>query len=329
MLRTISFAALFTALSCSAFAGGTPSWLASPLHKPLSQVTIGITQNNAGTDSYESTYEQTIREYAKELGVNIVLLDPQGDPVKQSSQVQDLIAQHVDVMVVWPTNAKAIVPALRQAHRAGIPVVITNSRVDPSGARYTISYSGPDTEGEGRIAGKLMQQALDGKGNVVIINGTPGYSRTMDCDKGFMDAIRSTPEIHVLATQPADWNRETAQSVMENLITRFGSQIDGVYAEDDNMGIGTLNAVNAAVHEGKYKRGQVKIVGAANFAVGYDAIKAGDFYGSVVQSPVEDAQNALKVAVEVAEGQPVPKEDFINTPPVTAANINQFSRPVF
>ena len=329
MFRTVSLATLLTAVSCSAFAANPPGWLKAPLQKPLNQVTIGVTQNNAGTDSYESTYEQTMRDYAKTLGVNIVLLDPQGDPVKQSSQVQDLIAQHVDVMIVWPTNAKAVVPALRQAHRAGIPIVITNSRVDPSGVQYTISYSGPDTVGEGRTAGKLMQQALNGKGNVVVINGTPGYSRTIDCDLGFLDGIRSTPGITILATEPADWNREKAQSVMENLITRFGSKIDGVYAEDDNMGIGALNAVNAAAQEGKYKKGEVKIVGAANFADGYDAIKAGDFYGSVVQSPVEDAQNALKVAVQVAEGQPVPKEDFIKTPPVTSANINHFSRPVF
>jgi ribose transport system substrate-binding protein len=329
MFRTVSFAALLTALSCSAFAAGTPVWLKTPLQKPLGRLTIGITQNNAGTDSYESTYEQTMRDYAKALRVHIILLDPQGDPVKQSSQVQDLIAQHVDVMIVWPTNAKAVVPALRQAHKAGIPVVITNSRVDPSGVRYTVSYSGPDTVGEGRIAGKLMQQALGGKGDVVIINGTPGYSRSIDCDKGFMEAISSTPGIKILATEPADWNRENAQSVMENLITRFGAKIDGVYAEDDNMGIGALNAVTAAVQEGKYQKDAVKIVGAANFADGYDAIKAGDFYGSVVQSPVKDAENALKVAVEVAEGQPVPKEDFIDTPPVTAANINQFTRPVF
>jgi ribose transport system substrate-binding protein len=329
MFRTFTLAAAFSTMSCLAFAADAPAWLQTPLKTPLSEITIGITQNNAGVDSYETTYEQTISAYAKSLGVNIVLLDPEGDPAKQSSQIQDLIAQHVNVMVVWPTNAKAVVPALRQANRAGIPIVITNSQVDPSGVKYTLSYSGPDTVGEGRIAGKLMQQALNGHGNVVIINGKPGYSTAIDREKGFLDVIKTTPGITVLAAQPADWDREKAQSVMENFITRFGSKIDGVYAADDNMGAGALNAIRAAVQEGKLKKGQIKLVGATNFAVGYDAIKVGDYYGSVVQSPVEDARNALKTAVEVAEGQAVPRLNFIQTPPITATNLSQFTRPVF
>ena len=81
-----------------------------------------------------------------------------------------------------------------------------------------------------------MQQALGGHGNVVIINGTPGYSRTIDIDNGFLTVLRTTPGIKVLAEQPADSDREKAQSVMENFITRFGPKIDGVFSTDDNMG---------------------------------------------------------------------------------------------
>jgi ribose transport system substrate-binding protein len=329
MMRSLSFGLVLSMLAGSALAAETPAWLKQPLQRPLDQITIGITQNNAGVDSYETTYEQTIAAYAKDLGVKIVLLDPQGDPVKQASQVQDLIAQHVDVMVVWPTNAKAIIPSLRQAHAAGIPIVITNSQVDPAGAKFTVAYSGPDTLGEGKIAGGMMIQALNGHGNVVIINGKPGYSTAIDREKGFMEAIKSEPGIKVLAAQPADWDREKAQSVMEDFITRFGNKIDGVYAADDNMGAGALNAIRAAEQSGQIAKGHIKLVGATNFAVGYDAIKSGEYYGSVVQSPVEDARNALKVAVEVAEGQSVPKLDFIQTPQITGTNINQFSRPVF
>ena len=73
----------------------------------------------------------------------------------------------------------------------------------------------------------------------------------------------------------------------------------------------------------------MKLIGAANFAASYDDIKAGTYFGSVMHFKVYDEQNALKVAVEVAEDQTGPKKDFINTPPVIAANINQFNRPVF
>jgi ribose transport system substrate-binding protein len=299
------------------------SFLKQPPKKPLSSITIGFTENNVGVDSYQTTYEKTFKEYAKNLGVKIVVLDPQSDPVRQVSQIQDLIAQRVDVLIVWPTNAKAVVPALRQAKNAGIPVVITNSPVDVSGLPYTVAFSGPDTRGEGKIAGEMMLNAINGKGNVVIINGKPGYSTAIDREAGFLDVMKDVPGVKILDAQPADWNREKAQTIMENFLTRFGKQIDGVYAADDNMGVGALNALKAAGISG------VKLVGATNFAVGYDAIKAGEYYGSVVQSPVTDAKTALETAIRVALGEEVPKTIFIDTPAITKENVDTFERPVF
>ena len=312
-----------TGASTTLAADADMSWLKQPLQKPLSSITIGFTENNAGVDSYQTTYERTVKEYAQKLGVKLIVLDPQSDPARQASQIQDLIAQQVNVMIVWPTNAKAVVPAVRQAKAAGIPVVITNSPIDPSGGPFTVAFSGPDTVGEGRVAGEMMIKALNGKGNVVIVNGKPGYSTAIDREAGFMEAIKKAPDIKVLDAQPGDWNREKAQSVMENFLTRFGKKIDGVYAADDNMGVGALNAIKGSGASG------IKLVGATNFAVGYDAIKAGDYYGSVVQSPVTDAENALRTAIRVAEGEEVSKTEFIDTPPITQENAASFSRPVF
>lgn len=317
-------AAFALAVSVTASAAEVPEWLDQPLAKPLDEVVIGITQNNAGVDSYQTTYEQAFKEYADELGVQAIVLDPQGDPAQQISQIQNLIAQRVNVLVVWPTNAKAVVPAVRQAKAAGVPVVITNSQIDDSGQDYIEAFSGPNTVEEGRVAGRMLIEALDGKGNVVVINGRPGYATAVNRENGFMEAISEAPGIKVLDAQPADWNREKAQSVMENFITKYGDQIDGVFAADDNMGAGALNAIKGA---GIDK--DIKLVGATNFAVGYDAIKDGDYYGSVVQSPVVDARNALRVAVRVAEGQPVKKLEYIDTPPITQANVDEFERPVF
>lgn len=317
--------AVLAALGTSASWAADPdlSWLKQPLKVPLSSITIGFTENNAGVDSYQTTYEKTIKQYAQDLGVKLVVLDPQSDPAHQASQIQDLIAQHVNVMIVWPTNAKAVVPSVRQAKAAGISVVITNSPIDAAGVPYTVAFSGPDTVGEGKVAGEMMVKALNGKGRVVVINGKPGYSTAIDREAGFMDVVKKQPGIEVLDAQPADWNREKAQSVMENFLTRFGKKIDGVYAADDNMGVGALNAIKAAGASG------IKIVGATNFAAGYDAIKANDYYGSVVQSPVTDAQNALRTAIRVAEGEEVSKTEFIDTPPITKENADTFSRPVF
>lgn len=317
-------AGTLAAASMAASAADVPSWLNTPLKKPLSEVRIGITQNNAGVDSYQTTYEQAFQKFAKELGIQSVVLDPQGDPAKQANQIQDLTAQRVDVMIVWPTNSKAMVPAVCRAKRAGIPVVITNSRLDKSGRRCTVSFSGPNTIEEGRVAGRLLIEALNGQGNVVVINGQPGYATAINREQGFDEVVSKHKGIKILDAQPADWNRAKAQSVMENFLTKYGDKIDGVFAADDNMGVGALNAIKAAGMAGK-----IKITGATNFGVGYDAIKAGTYYGSVVQSPVEDAKNALRTAVKVAEGQSVPKTSYIKTPPITQKNIDQYPRPVF
>ncbi|HKJ95021.1 MAG TPA: sugar ABC transporter substrate-binding protein [Gammaproteobacteria bacterium] len=317
-------AGVLAATSVMASAADTPDWLDQPLNKPLSEIRIGVTQNNAGVDSYQTTYEKTLKSYSEELGVQAIVLDPQGDPARQNNQIQDLIAQQVDVLIVWPTNAKAVVPWVHRAKAAGIPVVITNSQIDESGRPYIAAFSGPNTREEGRVAGRMLTKALDGKGNVVVINGKPGYATAVNREKGFYDVVKKEKGIKVLDAQPADWNRAKAQSVMENFITKYGKKIDGVFAADDNMGVGALNAIKAAGLGGK-----IKLVGATNFAVGYDAIKAGDYYGSVVQSPVTDAKNAIQVAIKVAEGQDVPKLSYIDTPPITQDNIDKFKRPVF
>lgn len=287
---------------------------------------VGITQNNVGVDSYQTTYDQTLRDeqgkYADSF--EVIILDAGGDPVRQIAQIEDFILQQVDVIVVWPTNGEAVIPAVKKAYEAGIKVVVTNSPIGSAGIQYTETFSGPDNVEEGRIAARLMSEGLGGEGNIVQITGLPGYVTATERQQGFEEEIaKVAPGITIMDTQPGDWNREKSQRVMENFLTKFPN-IDGVYAADDNMGIGALNAAKAAGRA----EGMI-FVGATNFGVGYDAIKAGEYYGSVYQSPVEDAKNALKTAQQILSGEQVPKQNFFETPPISAANIDDFSKPVF
>jgi ribose transport system substrate-binding protein len=126
-----------------------------------------------------------------------------------------------------------------------------------------------------------------------------------------------------METQPADWNREKAQRVMENFLVKY-DRIDGVYSGDDNMGVGALNAAKAA---GRAE--DIVFIGATNFAVGYEAMGRGEYYGSVYQSPVEDAKNALDTALAVLAGEEVAFLNYFDTPKITQANMDEFSKPVF
>lgn len=286
---------------------------------------IGVTQNNVGVDSYQTTYDIALKDtMTKYPNVEGIVLDAGGNVARQIAQVQDLIQQEVDAIILWPTNGQALTPIVRKAKQMGIPVIITNSNISEKGQEFITAFSGPNTITQGQYAAELMCEGLNGKGQVVQITGQPGYQTAINRQKGFEDSLAADcPGVSIIDSQPGDWNREKSQRVMENFITRFGTKIDGVYAADDNMGIGALNAIKEADLK------NIKIVGATNFAVGYDAIKEGSYYGSVVQSPVSDAIAALAITMKILNGDKVEKDNYFDTPKVTLANIDEFERPVF
>jgi ribose transport system substrate-binding protein len=326
LAATIVFAV--AAMASSAFAQ-QPDWLKGTLKKPLNNITLGFSTVGVGLNGYTATFAKTFDQLAAQYHVKVVTLDAQVDPARQAQEIPSFVTEHVDVAIVWPVNSMAILPSLRLLNRAQIPILNVNTQVAPAGQKYITAFTGPNDYHEAQVAGKLMVDALGGMGNVVILTGLPGYSVTKYRIDGFLDAIKDTPGIKVLDTQPADWSQEKAQTLMENFITRFGKKIDGVYSSDGGTGSGALAAGLAAVSEGRLEKGHLKYTDCSIFASTYDSIKAGDYYGSVYQSPVNDADLAFKTAVEIAEGIAVPKVSHIPAPPVTKANVDQYPRPTF
>ncbi len=292
-------------------------------------IKIGITQNNVGVDSYQTTYEKAFIEAADaDPEVEAVVLDAGGDVARQIAQIQDLVQQQVDAIIIWPTNGKAVVPAVRAANKAGIPVVITNSNIAEEGFDFIKSFSGPDNITQGSRAAEIMcdkfkAMGIEGEAQIVQISGQPGYTTAIERAKGFEDRLPEVcPDVKLLETQPGDWNREKSQRVMEAFLVKY-DDIDGVYAGDDNMGAGALNAAKAGGRDG------IIFVGATNFAVGYEAMERGEYWGSIYQSPVDDAKNALATAKAVVKGEEVPFLNYFDTPKITQDNMADFTKPVF
>src|SRR6056297_961495 len=312
---TTAAAALFA--SGAAFAGG---------HETMK---IGITQNNVGVDSYQTTYERAFIDAAESNdSVETVVLDAGGDVARQIAQIEDLIQQEVDAIIIWPTNGEAVIPAVRKAHNAGIPVIVTNSNIAEQGFDFVASFSGPDNITQGARSAEIMcdrftEMGIEDEAQIVQISGQPGYTTAIERAKGFEDRLPEVcPNVDLVETQPGDWNREKSQKVMEAFLVKY-DDIDGVYAGDDNMGVGALNAAKAAGREG------IIFVGATNFAVGYEAMERGEYWGSIYQSPVDDAKAALKTAVETLEGKDLPFLNYFDTPKITQDNMDEFDKPVF
>ncbi len=290
---------------------------------------IGITQNNVGVDSYQTTYEKAFIAAAEANSeIEAVVLDAGGDVARQIAQVEDLIQQQVDAIIIWPTNGEAVVPAVRKANSAGIPVIVTNSNIAEQGFEFASSFSGPDNITQGARAAEIMcekftEMGIETEAQIVQISGQPGYTTAIERAKGFEDRLPEVcPDVTLVETQPGDWNREKSQKVMEAFLVKY-DDIDGVYAGDDNMGVGALNAAKAAGRDG------IIFVGATNFAVGYEAMERGEYWGSIYQSPVDDAEAALKTALDILAGEEVPFLNYFDTPKITQDNMDQFDKPVF
>ncbi len=291
--------------------------------------TIGITQNNVGVDSYQTTYEKAFIAAAEaNPDVEVVVLDAGGDVARQIAQMEDLIQQEVDAIIIWPTNGEAVIPAVRKAHQADIPVIVTNSNIAEQGFDFVASFSGPDNITQGARSAEIMcdkfkDMGIENEAQIVQISGQPGYTTAIERAKGFEDRLPEVcPNVTLMETQPGDWNREKSQQVMEAFLVKY-DDIDGVYAGDDNMGVGALNAAKAAGRDG------IIFVGATNFAVGYEAMEAGDYWGSIYQSPVDDAEAALQTAIDVLDGEEVPFLNYFDTPKITQDNMGDFTKPVF
>lgn len=324
--QQMATAGLLAAASIGLFshAAEAPDWLGGELKKDLSQTRVGITVLYPGSNAYQAKYAETIEAYTKELGIKATVMDPQGDPAVQFNQIQDMISQNLDAIIVWPTSQNALIPVIRQSSRAKIPVITSNSPIGESGRRYIAAHTGPNDCAQAEQAAEMLATSLNGEGNVVVVEGTPGYTVSILRKNCFLDKMEDAyPKIKILDSQTAEWNREKAQTVTETFLTKYGDKIDGVYAFDDGMGLGVISALQAA---GK-KPGDVKVVTCNLFGEGWDAIKSGWETGSNQQSPIDDAILAVQTAIKVANGIEVPEIQTIETPKVTSENVTDFERP--
>jgi ribose transport system substrate-binding protein len=231
---------------------------------------------------------------AKEAGAELLVVDAQDDTAKQISGVEDLIQKKVSVIMINPTDSAAIVTAVEAANQANIPV-ITVDRAAEGG--QVVSHIASDNVKGGKMAGDFILEKLGGKGNIVELQGIAGTSAARDRGKGFHDAVDNKDGVHVVASQPADFDRAKGLSVMENIL-QANKDVQAVFAHNDEMALGALQAIEAA---GK----DILVVG---FDATDDAVKAvndGKMGATVAQKPAAIGETAVQTALKVAKGEKV------------------------
>jgi ribose transport system substrate-binding protein len=262
-------------------------------------------------------------EAAKRLDVDLVVqaAERETDVERQMQIVENLIQAHVDALALTPSGSREVVPAVAKANAAKIPVVIVDTRLDAAAASAagvnTVTFVGSDNYRGGQIIGEYLVKASNGSAKVAVLEGIPGHETGDSRVRGFRDAIKSSPGVTIVASQPANWERDQGFTVFQNILQAH-SDIDTVFACNDIMALGAIEAIAAAG-----KTGKVRVLGFDAIDDARKAIADGRMEATVAQFPDEMGRSAVEAALHAMKGETVPKETNVRIGLVTKENADK------
>lgn len=224
-------------------------------------------------------------------GIDVVVLDSQDDSTRELSNMEDLITQGVDLILINPTDSDAVGEAIAKANEADIPV-ITLDRSASSGD--VITHIASDNVAGGKLAGEYIIEQLGDAANVVELEGIPGASAAVERGEGFNEVIAGT-DITVVARQTANFDRAEGLSVMENIL-QAQSEIDAVFAHNDEMALGAIEAIESAGRD-------IMVVGFDATDDALAAIDEGRMAATVQQLPKEIGAKGIQSAQAYFDGE--------------------------
>ncbi len=273
-----------------------------------------------GTDQpYGTTYLPPFEETAEELGLNLTITNSQYDADAQASECEVAVAAAPDLIILWPAVGDTVRPCLAAANAAGIPVTVTNSDVNPEDKDLTEAYSGPDTYGQGVSSAEIMCDLADGEEiGILVVNGLTGNSTAINRNAGFVDTVEANcPNVTILAEQPGNWNKDDSQIAVSEMLTAVGPEnVDGIYAADDTMVAGAIDALKARDIDPE----PLYITSIGNTFLGNPLVVSGELDGTVFQSSSWDGENAARLAHAVLTGADYEENLFMPSVKVTAEN---------
>src|SRR2546423_488522 len=190
---------------------------------------------------------KSMQDEAAKRGYELIFTNARGDTATQVSNLEDLVAQRVDAIFLAPREAKGYEGPLQAAREAGIPVFLIGRELEgPKAGEDYVTFIGSNFVEEGKRAGEWLAKQTNGKGGIIELLGTAGSSVANDRHQGFADAIKAYPDMKIIAAQDGNFTRAQGQNVMQNLIQAHGKAITVVYAHNDEMALGAVQALKAA-----------------------------------------------------------------------------------
>ena len=263
---------------------------------------------------------KSLRDEAAKRGYELVVTDAQGQTAKQVSNVEDLIARRVNVILLAPREFEGLAPALQAAKEAKIPVILVDRAAAGTPGEDYVTLLASNFVEQGKRAAEWLAKQTNGQAKIVELSGTAGASVAKDRGDGFREGIKAYPGMEIVASQTGDFSRAAAQRVMQNIAQSLGKQITAVYAHNDEMALGAIQALKAAgLQPGK----DVIIVSVDGQRAALEAIERGEL-GATVESNPRFGPIAFDTIEKLRKGEPIPPKLLITDRFFDGTNAKEF-----
>ena len=266
-------------------------------------------------NSFMVKMREGAQKKADELGLTINFQDASDDSATQANQLANAAATGAGAVIVNPTDSDAMAPAVKQLVDEKIPVVAVDRAVNNANVA---SYIASDNETGGKQAAKVLSDAINGEGEILVLQGKTGSSASRERGQGFDEGLKDSPNIKVVAKQTAEFERVKGLDVTTNLLQAHPN-IKAIFAENDEMALGAIEALGDKA--GK----DVIVVGFDGVEDALKAIKEGTMYASIAQQPADMAAQAVVEASKLLKGEAATKEMQVDVVTVTKDNVDKFS----
>lgn len=282
--------------------------------------------NDGGDDTYKvglamntlnNPFFVTLKEGAEETAasesIDLEITDSQGDPAQQMTDVENLLQGNLDLLILNPVDSDAAAQAVLLANEQGVPVITVDRQA--SGGKV-LAHIGFDALKSGNISANFLDKALGGQGKVVELQGILGTNVGRDRSQGFNDHMATVPGIEIIAQQSANFDRGEALSVMEDIL-QANSEIDAVYAANDEMVMGALSAIEAAG-----RLDEMVVIGTDAIDPALEAIRAGKLEATIAEPPFFLGRDAILTAIKILNGEEVDEMITLENKLVTEENVD-------
>jgi galactofuranose transport system substrate-binding protein len=279
---------------------------APKLNAAAKKLTVGFSQIGAES-GWRTAETESIRSEAAKRGIDLKFSDAQQKQENQIKALRAFLAQRVDAIILAPVVETGWEPVLRDIKRAKIPVVLVDRGIKVSDQSLYTTLIASDFVQEGRMAAEWLVKKLSGKGNVVELQGTPGAAPAIDRKTGFQEVLAKNPSLKMTKSQSGDFTRSKGKEVMEAFLKAEGKSINAVYAHNDDMALGAIQAIEEA---GMKPGMDIIVLSIDGIKPAFEAMVEGKLNCTVECNPLlgPAAFDAVDAALA---GKPLPKKTIV------------------